>query len=52
MTIIFVLAPISLLIALGSLAAFWWCVRTGQYEDPAGAAARILDTAADDAPGD
>ena len=50
MTIIFVLAPISLLLALGALASFWWCVRNGQYEDPAGAAARILDDTDDERP--
>jgi cbb3-type cytochrome oxidase maturation protein len=43
MTIIFVLAPFSLLLAGAGLAAFYWCMRTGQYEDPEGAAARILD---------
>jgi cbb3-type cytochrome oxidase maturation protein len=31
-------------VALGLLAvgAFWWTLRAGQYEDPAGDAARIL----------
>lgn len=50
MTIIFLLAPFSLLLAGAGLAAFFWCVRSGQYEDPQGAAARILDDRADDKP--
>jgi cbb3-type cytochrome oxidase maturation protein len=42
MTILMMLAPMSL--ALGGLAvfAFWWTLRHGQYDDPAGDAARIL----------
>ena len=43
MTIIYLLAPLSLLLALAGLAAFWWTLRSGQYEDPMGDAARILD---------
>lgn len=43
MTIVLLLAPFSLLLALTGLAAFWWTVRSGQYEDPKGDAARILD---------
>lgn len=50
MTIIFLLAPLSLLLAGGALICFWWSVRTGQYEDPAGAAARILDDGDDERP--
>jgi cbb3-type cytochrome oxidase maturation protein len=42
MTIFLLLAPLSLLIALAALGAFFWCVRNGQYEDPAGDAARFL----------
>jgi len=42
MTIIFILAPFSLLLALLGLGAFWWTLRAGQYEDPQGDAARIL----------
>lgn len=42
MNIIFLLAPFSIGIALIALAAFWWTVRDGQYQDPAGDAARIL----------
>lgn len=43
MTIVLVLAPFSLLLALAGLAAFWWTLRSGQYEDPKGAAGRILE---------
>ncbi len=51
MTIVLFLAPASLLIALIGLAAFLWTVKSGQYDDPAGDAARILDDRYDDAPG-
>jgi cbb3-type cytochrome oxidase maturation protein len=50
MNIIFLLAPFSLGIALIALAAFWWTVRDGQYDVPAGDAARILVDGGDDAP--
>jgi len=50
MTILLVLAPISLFVALIGLGAFWWTVRSGQYEDPLGDAARILNPDYDDAP--
>ncbi|HRD46100.1 MAG TPA: cbb3-type cytochrome oxidase assembly protein CcoS [Caulobacter sp.] len=43
MTIVYMLAPLSLLLGLSGLAAFWWTLRSGQYEDPMGDAARILD---------
>lgn len=42
MNIIFLLVPFSLLLALLALAAFWWTVRNGQYDDPRGDAERIL----------
>lgn len=42
MTIILLLAPLSLLLALTALAAFFWTVKNGQYEDPRGDAERIL----------
>jgi cbb3-type cytochrome oxidase maturation protein len=48
MGIILILAPISVLIGLSGLAAFWWTLRSGQYEDPAGDAARILIEDSDD----
>ena len=51
MTIFLVLAPISVMIALVGLGAFWWTVKSGQYDDPAGDAARILNDQLDDTPG-
>ena len=42
MTIFFLLAPFSVLLALLGLWGFWWTVRSGQYDDPAGDASRIL----------
>jgi cbb3-type cytochrome oxidase maturation protein len=37
------LAPMSVFLGAIWLAAFLWTCRNGQYEDPLGAAARILD---------
>ena len=51
MTIFLFLAPISVMIALVGLGAFWWTVKSGQYDDPAGDAARILNDRLDDKPG-
>ena len=42
MNIVMFLAPFSLGLGLIAVAAFWWSLRAGQYEDPAGDAARIL----------
>lgn len=50
MTLIFFLAPFSLGLGLMALGAFWWTLRAGQYEDPAGDAARILVDDAEDRP--
>lgn len=50
MNIVLILAPISLLLALAGLGAFWWTVKSGQYEDPAGDAARILMDDPEDRP--
>lgn len=50
MNIIFLLAPFSLLLAVGGLAAFWWTFRSGQYDDPEGDAARVLYDHLDDKP--
>ena len=51
MNIIFLLAPFSLLLAGIGLGGFWWTLRSGQYEDPAGDAERILfDDIAEDGP--
>ncbi len=42
MSIIFILIGVSLLLALGFLAAFLWSVRSGQYEDDETPSMRIL----------
>ncbi len=42
MGIILVLLPISICLAVAGLAAYLWCVRTGQYEDLDGPAVRVL----------
>ncbi|MGZ3378087.1 MAG: cbb3-type cytochrome oxidase assembly protein CcoS [Phenylobacterium sp.] len=42
MNIFMMLAPMSVLLGLIGVGAFWWTVSHGQYEDPAGDAARIL----------
>lgn len=42
MNIVGLLIPIALLMGLSGLAAFFWALRTGQFEDPDGAAIRIL----------
>lgn len=36
------LIPVALLMGLAGLAAFFWSLRSGQFEDLDGAAARIL----------
>ncbi|MFY8139450.1 MAG: cbb3-type cytochrome oxidase assembly protein CcoS [Caulobacter sp.] len=43
MNIFLLLAPFSVLLGLTGLVAFWWTLRAGQYDDPQGDAARILD---------
>jgi len=48
--ILFFLAPLTLLMAAGSLAAFWWTFKANQYDDPQGDAARILYDHLDDGP--
>jgi cbb3-type cytochrome oxidase maturation protein len=42
MTVIFLLIPLSILIATGFLLAFIWAVRSGQYEDTETPAMRLL----------
>lgn len=42
MKVIFFLIGISLLVALGFLVAFFWAVRTGQYEDEYTPSVRML----------
>lgn len=36
------LIPLALLFGMGGLVAFLWSLRAGQYDDPDGAAMRIL----------
>lgn len=48
MDILIFLAPVSVALALLGLGAFWWTLRSGQYDDPLGDASRILVD--DDAP--
>jgi cbb3-type cytochrome oxidase maturation protein len=43
MAILMILVPAALLLGLLGLAAFFWSVRTKQYDDPEGAARRILN---------
>ena len=50
MGIVMFLAPFSLALGLMAVGAFWWSLRDGQYEDPAGDAARILVEDPDDRP--
>jgi cbb3-type cytochrome oxidase maturation protein len=42
MTALYLLISLSLLVALGFLAAFIWAVRSGQYEDTCTPSLRIL----------
>lgn len=50
MNIIFLLAPFSVLLGLVAVGAFVWTLRSGQYDDIEGSAARILiDDDEDDA---
>lgn len=42
MTIVIYLIPIALLMGGLGLVAFFWALRTGQFDDPDGAAMRIL----------
>ena len=46
------LIPVALFLGLVGLAAFWWALRTDQFDDPEGDARRILDETYDDAPKD
>lgn len=50
MNILFFLAPFSVGMGLMAVAAFWWTLRAGQYEDPMGDASRILVDDAEDRP--
>ena len=42
MTGLIYLIPIALLLGLTGLAAFLWAIKSGQFDDPEGDAARIL----------
>ncbi len=42
MSVIFLLIPLSILIAAGFLGAFIWAVRSGQYEDTCTPSMRVL----------
>ena len=42
MNVLVILIPVSLLMGGGGLVAFLWTLRQRQYDDPDGAAARIL----------
>ena len=42
MTILTILIPVTLCMGVIGLAAFFWSLRSGQYEDLSGDAARIL----------
>ncbi len=42
MSVILVLVAFSVVLAVGFLAAFFWSVRNGQYDDPYSASVRIL----------
>ena len=42
MTALIFLIPIALLLGAAGLAAFLWALKSGQFDDPDGAAQRIL----------
>lgn len=50
MNILFLLAPLAMLMAGVSLLAFLWTFKAGQYDDPQGDAVRILYDHLDDGP--
>lgn len=52
MDVLVILIPASLGLGAIGLLAFYWTMRSRQYEDPDGDAARILRTDYDDAPPD
>ena len=49
MTSLVILIPVALLMGLAGLAAFFWAMRDGQFEDLDGAANRILIDEEDEA---
>jgi cbb3-type cytochrome oxidase maturation protein len=50
MQILTILIPVSLLLGGIGLAAFFWAMRTKQFDDPQGDASRILTKDWDDKP--
>lgn len=52
MDVLVILIPVSLGLGAVGLLAFFWTMRTRQYEDPDGDAARILREDFDDKPAD
>lgn len=50
MNVLVFLIPVSLILGGAGLVAFIWTLRTSQYDDPDGNAARILLSDNDDAP--
>jgi len=50
MNIFMMLAPMSVFLGLVGVGAFWWTLSHGQYDDPAGDAARILLDDGDERP--
>lgn len=48
MTNLLLLIPVAIGLGLLGLAAFWWTLRSGQYDDLDGAAERILHDDDDD----
>jgi cbb3-type cytochrome oxidase maturation protein len=50
MEILAILIPVSLLLGGVGLLAFFWSLKSKQYDDPQGDAARILKTDYDDKP--
>ena len=50
MEVLSILIPVSLFLGLAGLAAFWWTMKSNQYDDPEGDAHRILSDEFDDHP--
>ncbi len=50
MSVLLLLVPAALFLGLLGLAAFLWALKSGQFEDPHGAAARVLSDDEEDQP--
>ncbi|SLN47921.1 Cytochrome oxidase maturation protein cbb3-type [Aquimixticola soesokkakensis] len=50
MTVLVYLIPVSIFLGGVGLGAYFWAIRSGQFDDPEGDAQRILSQAYDDAP--